>query len=412
MHQWVTMALRNIIKNRRRSFVTLAAIAMGFAAISLFRGYTANTYEGLRQSAIRGEGLGHLTIYKSGWLEHGSIDPQPYLFRPAELLKIKKLVEGEDEVILATPQLHIAGLVSNGRSSAIFLAKGVVPSHHQTIVGAMANLRPITGKGLDADTPYQVLVANDLAKQLQLPPGSDAVVMASTLDGQMNALDVTVSGNYDTGSDATNDKYMLFSLEYAQQLYDTEDVDRIIVLLDDWRNTWRVRQRFEDMFQQVGLDCQIKTWDELSVFFTKVKNMFDIIFLFLFTIVLVIVVMSTVNTMGMAVLERTREIGTLRALGLKRRGVNLLFGIEGSLLGSIGSILGMVLNTAGWLFIRLIGPTYTPPGVSTPVPLVVDLIPGEMMMLMGFLMVLSLLAAILPARQAARKNVVAALGHI
>jgi len=81
-------------------------------------------------------------------------------------------------------------------------------------------------------------------------------------------------------------------------------------------------------------------------------------------------------------------------------------------LGSIGSILGMVLNTAGWLFIRLIGPTYTPPGVSTPVPLVVDLIPGEMMMLMGFLMVLSLLAAILPARQAARKNVVAALGHI
>lgn len=53
MNQWIKIALRNILKNKRRSFVTLLAIAMGFAAVSLFRGYTNNTYEGLRESAIR-----------------------------------------------------------------------------------------------------------------------------------------------------------------------------------------------------------------------------------------------------------------------------------------------------------------------------------------------------------------------
>ena len=114
---------------------------------------------------------------------------------------------------------------------------------------------------------------------------------------------------------------------------------------------------------------EIKTWNELSLFYSKVKGMFDMMFLFIFCIVLVIVVMSTVNTMGMAVLERTREIGTLRALGLKRRGVSMLFALEGGLLGLLGSLLGVVLHVVVWAVIRASRPTYTPPGISTPVPL-------------------------------------------
>jgi len=141
-------------------------------------------------------------------------------------------------------------------------------------------------------------------------------------------------------------------------------------------------------------------------------GMFDMIFMFLFSIVFIIVVMSTVNTMGMAVLERTREIGTLRALGLKRRGVSFLFAIEGSLLGLIGSILGVMLNVGVWAVIRAVEPTYIPPGVSTPVPLIVNLVPQTMVGLMIFLILLSLTAAILPARRAARQNVVDALGHV
>ena len=139
--QWIKIALRNLLKNRRRSFVTLVAVAIGFAAVGLFRGYTANTYEGLRQSAIRGEGLGHLTIYKAGWAAHAHSDPQSYMLTPAEIEKITVVTEADPHVLLATPQLHVAGLVSNGRISNIFLAKGVVPADYRTITGAMAGMR-------------------------------------------------------------------------------------------------------------------------------------------------------------------------------------------------------------------------------------------------------------------------------
>jgi putative ABC transport system permease protein len=412
MIKWIEIAFLNILKNRRRSFVTLLAIAIGFAAVSLFRGYADNTYWGLRQMAVRGEGLGHLAVYKEGWLNKGKIHPDRYMFSQEEIQRITELAEEDDDVILATPQISISGLVSNGRISAIFLANGVIPRDDTIIKGSWAAFRSVKGDALSDTKLYGVEMAEGLASHLDLKPGSDAVVMASTLDGQMNALDIEVAGLYDTGSDATNDKYLRVPFAFAQSLYDTDKADRVVVLLDDWKKTERARTLLLNVLSDAGLSCEIRTWNELSLFYSKVKGMFDMIFMFLFFIVLVIVVMSVVNTMAMAVIERTREIGTLRALGLKRRGVGLLFAIEGAMIGLLGSILGIILNVAVWAIIRAVEPTYIPPGVSTPVSLIVNLVPQAMLMLAVFLIVLSLIAAILPARRAARQNVVDALGHV
>jgi len=412
MTKWIKIAFRNILKNRRRSLVTILAIAIGFAAVGLFRGYAADTYDGLRVSAIRGEGLGHLTIYKKGWLEYGNIDPDSYMLTKEEIQKTVELVEEEDDVVLATPKIHLSGLVTNGMISTIFLAEGVVPKNDRTIKGSMLAFRPVKGEMLNEKKPFGVEMAEDLAKLLELKPGTDAVVMAGTLDGQMNALDVEILGVYDTGIPATNDKFIRFSFDYAQSLYDTEKAGQIVVLLDDWRKTYPMRDRLLKRLNQAGLPCEIRTWNELSQFYNKVRSMMDMIFMFLFFIVFVIVVMSVVNTMGMAVLERTREIGTLRALGLKRRGVGILFAVEGAMIGLLGSFIGLILNIIAWAIIMAVEPTYIPPGVSSPVPLTVKLEPPVVLMLMAFLILLSLIAAIMPARRAAKQNVVEALGHV
>lgn len=412
MTKWIKIALRNILKNRRRSLVTLLAIALGFAAVSLFHGYTHEVKEGLRDSAIRGESLGHLTIYKKGWLQEGKTEPDQYMFSPKEIQRIIDLTNEQDEIILTTPQIHVSGLVSNGRTSAIFLAKGIIATDDKVIKGDIAELRPVRGNTLTENNHYGVEMAEDLAKHLDLKPGSYAVVMATTLDGQMNALDIQVAGVYDTGTAATNDKFMRFLLPFAQSLYDTEKADQIVVLLDDWKKTQQVRTRLLSRLSEIGLKCEIKAWDELSNFYRQVKNVLDMIFLFIYIIVLIIAVMSVVNTMGTVILERTREIGTLRALGMKRRSVSFLFATEGAMLGLVGSILGMILNVAAWAIILAIQPTYIPPGVSTPIPLIVNLVPQFMFSIMVFLVLLSLLAAILPARRAAKLNVVDALGHV
>lgn len=411
MTKWMKLAMRNIARNKRRSLMTLLAIGVGFAAASLFYGYIHHMYYGLRAIAVQGEGLGHLTIFKAGWIEKGKLDPARYMFSKAEITKISQLVRAEKGVILATPQIQVSGLVSNGTTSMIFIAQGVVPKDDRTIKGGWDEFRPIKGNRLDEKIPYGVEMAQDLAKYLNLGAGKNGVVMATTLGGQMNAMDIEVSGVYDTGSDATNDKYMRVTFGFAQSLYDTQSAEKIVVLLDDWERTDAMQGILTQKLKDAGIDCEIKTWKELSLMYFKVRGMFDMIFLFLFSIVLVIVVMSTINTMGMAVLERTREIGTLRALGLKRRGVSLLFALEGCLLGLLGSAIGIGLHTVVWYVIRILNPTYIPPGISTPVSLKVDYVPDAVALMVFCMIFLSLTAAILPARRAARQNVVEALGH-
>lgn len=406
------LALRNVLRNKRRSLVTLLAICVGFAAISLFRGYTTNMYSGLKIMAIRGEGLGHLTIFKAGWLEKGKLDPEKYMFSKEEIEKISDFVTEQHEVVLATPQINLSGIVSNGTVSTIFIAQGVVPKDDRTIKGDSVASRPIKGEGLNEKKSYGVEVSQDLAKFLSMKPGSDGVIMAPTLDGQMNALDIHVLGVYNTGSDATNDKYMRFPFTFAQSLLNTDKADRIVILLKDTETTEKMRSLLIDKLTNAGIACEIKTWNELSLFYSKVRAMIDMMFFFIFCIVLVIVVMSNVNTMGMAVMERTSEIGTLRALGLKRRGISLLFAMEGGLLAVLGSAMGALLHTCVWAVIRAVRPTYIPPGVSTPVALTVNLVPQALYMLGICLIILSLVAAIIPARRAARQNIVNALGHV
>jgi putative ABC transport system permease protein len=184
------------------------------------------------------------------------------------------------------------------------------------------------------------------------------------------------------------------------------------LLLARTESTAVVREQLVRTFKARGLDVDVKTWDEMSVWYRKVKNMFDVIFQFLFVIVLAIVVMSVVNTMSMAVLERTREIGTLRALGLKRRGVLFLFAVESSLLGSIGNLLGLALTLLGWALVKVLQPTWVPPGVPRPVIIRIDLVPEQLAWSFLLLAIVFILASLVPARRAARHNIVDTLGHV
>lgn len=412
MTKWLKIALGNLLKNRRRSLVTIFGIAVGFISVSLFSGYIHNTYNGLRNTAIKGEGLGHLTIYKKGWLLKGKFDPDKYMFSSEELGKVQAMAQNNDDIILVTPRLNVSGLLSNGRTSTIFIASGVVATDEEIIKGDWGKFRQIQGDTLTEQNEYGVEMAGDLAKIMGMKPGSNGVVMVTTPDGQMNALDIEVAGIFDTGSQASNDKFMRVPFSFAQSLYETEKADEIVVLLKSWQKTETVRTEILEELSRAGLECEIKTWEELSMFYSKVRSMFGMIFLFIFLIVFVVVSMSVVNTMGMAVIERTREIGTLRAIGVKRKGISVLFAMEGVLLGLIGSVVGAIVHSGICFGIQRANLSYVPPGNSSSVPLVVDLLPANMLGLAFFLIVLSLIAAILPARRAAKLNIVEALGHV
>lgn len=403
----LTLAVRNLWKNRRRSLATVLAIAIGYAAVNLFAGYISVVYQSMRASAIHQDGLGHVTIAKRGFFARGSLDPERYVFSGAELQRLEKLLRGP-QVALVSPRLSTSGLVSNGRVSTIFIADGERPDE--------ANAMRQGGVGaarLDPARPDSGLVGKGLAEMLGATVGSSLVVFTSTLAGQTNALDLGVDALWDTGVEATNDKALRLPLAFVQKLLDSDGASRVAVLLaDDAADADRYRSEILPRLAAAGFDADVKTWVELSSWYRQVKNLFDLIFAFLFSIVFVVVLMGIVNTLSMSVMERVREIGTLRALGMKKGGVVRLFAVEGAVLGGVGCLCGAALSVSLATLINLADISYTPPSSTAAVALSVAVQPGMLLISALILALVAMTAAFWPARRAAHIEIVDALGHV
>lgn len=416
MLTWIKLAIRNLFRNGRRSLFTVVAIGLGFLAVNALGGFTAYIFASLKDSYIYAEGNGHLTIFKTGFLDKGKLDPVRYLLSEQEIAAVRQILSRHPEVLIATPQLQISGLLSNGQVSTIFVASGRVPSDIEAIsrhaTRMIGKIKLYDGKPLSDTALYGIGVSRGLAKQLNLGLGSGAVAMAPTISGQINALDANLLQFIDAPIEALEDKLAAVPLKFAQNLYDTTSVDRLTVLLINDEQTAATKRLLAAELTAAGLNVEVKTWNELSPFYTKVKKMFNVIFFITFQIVFLIVVMSVVNTVGMAVMERTREIGTLRALGVKQRGIIALFSLESTVLGAFGSLLGIGLTLLVIYLVRLLHPTWIPPQITREVPLQIYLVSEYWLYSVLLLLLLSLLSAILPARKAAGLEITHALGYV
>lgn len=150
----------------------------------------------------------------------------------------------------------------------------------------------------------------------------------------------------------------------------------------------------------------------MSVFYRQVKTMYDMIFTLILCVVVAIVVLSIANSVTMSVVERTREIGTLRAIGVRRHGVITLFMYEAFILVFLGLLLGAVLMVMVRAGVNGSGITYVPPANTVAVPLYIGVDWLRSVVAAGAITLLALFAALLPAYKAAYRSIVESLGHV
>jgi putative ABC transport system permease protein len=412
MMVYLTLGLRNILKNKRRSFVTLFSLAAGFSAIALFTGYTSFVYQGLALNAISGEMLGHLTVTKRDYARGAQTDPERYFLSAAEMAQIVALLEADPAVDFVTPRISFQGLLSNGVTSVIFIGEGVVADHVNRVRQSVAAETDVSLPDLNMRADTDAILGSDLAAMMGLSKGDSAVLFSSSLVGMANAVDITVADTLNTGAQATNDKYLLLPFVQAQNLLDTDGASRVLVMLKDATDIDVHRQRVEQLLLPSGLDLEVKTWVEMSNSYQPIRNLFNMIFIFIFSIVLTISITSVINTMGMVVVERTREIGTLRALGMHRHQVINLFSCEGLLLALLGGVIGVLSTLVLAALVNGLDMTYLPPNFSDRVALKVDVQPLNLLLIFLFFLPLGVAAALVPAWNASRRRIVDALGHV
>ncbi len=415
MITWLKIASRNLYKNRRRSLFTIAAIALGYGAVNIFGGFTAYVFDSLKESYIYGRGTGDMAVFKKGLFDQGRIDPLRYLLDKEETDLIHEHINKQGIARIMTSQIQISGLMSDGEISTVFIASGRMPSEYHELrslaEGVISRIKNYSGAWLSDDSPYGIAVSEGLAAKLGQGKGGSAILSSPTVDGMINALDVEIVQTFQAGSELLNDKMILVPLTLAQELYQTDSVEQINILLQEGLDIEKERQKLEDQLRAAGLDIEVWRWEQMVPSYFKIKNMFDIIFSFIFVIVFTIAAMSIVNTINMAVMERTREIGTLRALGANRSSIVQLFSLEGALLGLAGILGGLVLTFLAWAVVLILEPSWIPPQFTTRIPLQIYLLPGKLVITGLIFLALALVAAIPPSLRISRQGIVDALGH-
>lgn len=406
-----TMAWRNLSRNPRRSIVTILAIALGVASITLFGGYVTSAFWGLKEQAIHGEKLGHLTIAKPGYFELGEIEQENFIFSRQEFETIERVLGADPDVTLISPRLSMRGLASNTQVSTIYIGDAIVREHLPIIRGDYDIAYDQSTGALDTGSPIGIALAENLARALKLEKGDPGVVFGSTLAGRANAVDFDVVDIYNTGNPATNDKFVLMPFELGQMLLGTDGAERVTVMLSDDNLTEPKRASIRAALNAEGIETEIRSWSDLSSFYKQVVEFLTLIFTFIFAIVVVVALMSIVNTMTMIVNERTKEIGTLRALGMQQGRTVSLFAAEGLLLALVGIALGIALLFIVGGAVNAAELTYVPPNSSSSVPLEVEFPP---LLIIGTALALAaaaVAASCIPARRLSRTEIATALTH-
>lgn len=402
----LTLALRNVVRNRRRTALSLLAIAVGAAALVVNGGIIYDIFGALREDAIRGR-HGHLQIMRRGYGTGHEREPWHYALRgsEAESLIAELGALPDHGVEGATPRLDFSGLIQAGQRSVSFLGEGVVPADERRF---STQIKVIEGTGLGTGGPPAVILGRGLAAKLDVGAGDTAVLLAQTADGGFNALDVEVAGIFEGGLQAYDDWVLKAPLAVAHELLQWPGCHRLVVHLHETEATEQVALDLRAAF--AGRPLELATWQALATFHNQVVALFrrelDVIKLIIATIVF----LSIANTMSMSVLERTREIGTVMAMGAPPGRVMREFLLEGIILGVLGGLGGLLLGAVIAAIITRVGIVFpSPPGSTRPYVGGCDLVPSVMAFAFALAVVSAAAAALYAARRAARLEVVQAL---
>lgn len=409
------LALRNLLRQRRRTALTLMVVVAGFLALSLAGGFMAQTFQGLSDSAIRG-GLGHLQVMAPGALDGDEAQSLEKALPDGEALAAG--LRRDPAVAEVLPRIQFMGLLASGPKSVAFLGAAVDPVLEPKYMACLDSLKDgakapggAGSRWLSADpAAREVILGTGLARSLGASVGSPLTLMSTTKDGALNAVDVEVAGLQDLGLRELNDRVLTVSLATADQLLDAGPArSRLSVILKRPQDITRAQARVQAQLP----GTTVKPWFELASFYRQVKLLYFAIFGFMGLVLFLVVLLATANTLLMSVMERVREFGVLRAMGLRPGQLLALLQWEGAFLGLLGSALGLaatLLLRAGLNALHLQMPA--PPGTSHGYELDIHFVPGVYLLVALGLQATLQVSALFPGLKAAKLRIVEALRHV
>lgn len=351
------LASRNLRRNTQRTLVAMLTVAFGIVAFLLAGGFIAWIFEQMRESAIHSQ-FGHIQIVRPAYFEKGIADP--YAFLLPEKSDEQSLVETMPGFQALAPRLAFSGLISHGDTTIAFIGEGIDPVYEKP-VSSQVNI--VSGRDLESADAGFVILGEGLARSMGVTPGDVVVLLATSANGSPSAVEVKVAGTFATTSKEYDDSALRLPIQVARKLMKVKGATSWVVLLDKTERTYEASKYLADKLPEGKFE--IVPWTALADFYNKTVVLFSKQVSVVKVIIGIIIVLTISNTQMMSVLERTTEIGTSLAIGLRRMTLMRMFVAEGALIGVVGGLLGVALGFVLAHVISVVGiPMPPPPGMA------------------------------------------------
>jgi ABC-type lipoprotein release transport system permease subunit len=412
----VRIALRNLVRQARRSVLTASAMVLGIGLLMFVVALQTGAHVMYVDSAVR-MGTGHVTLEHAeyaGSRDLGHRIPAAGLAL-AEAAIRQAVHPGDLRAIF--PRVTVGGLIQSA-SSAIPVRIQGVDADREAGVSFMAD-KVVAGRFLEPADRLGAIIGAGVASRLRAGPGSRLVVMAQGAAGELESQLVIVVGIFETGIPEVDRGVVQIPIATAREwLAIGDDATSLSAVLASDRRTEAVTRSVRAGLP-AGTPIVVMSWREahpdLYAGLQADKAATYVVFL----VLVAIVALAVVNSVLMAVLSRTREFGVLRAMGLDRSAVGLMVVIEGTVLTVASGVAGLLLGAAvafglfrdGVNLAALIDIEDLAFGGAVMEPVVFPVLAaGDLAIILAIVMVAGVLASLYPARRATRIQPADAIG--
>jgi len=334
-----SIVFKNLKRNKKRSFLTILIILIATSGMTFGLSWIEGEKNLFLESGKRMTGDVRITALDYE-LRSRSLDVSSNF----SYSKTNKVIQKIPETNIGVGRIRFGGLIYYNEKHEKAMGSGI-ESKDEEIIGFDKFI--YSGRFLEDNN--EIILGETLKRRLNLKLGDEVTLLTQTQDKSLYSLNYDIVGFYKMDNTKLNKSFYI-TLSSSQYLLDMED--SITEYLIYSNNNENLIKKF--LTENMNEDVLVKKWDEIGMneSFTQILPLIKGIFIFIFA---TLSGLSISNTMLMTVFERRHEIGLLKALGMKESEIKKMFILEGSLMGSIGGIAGLVLGGGIALYLGKVG---------------------------------------------------------
>ncbi len=341
----LAVAWRNIWRSKTRSLVIIVAICLGLASGIFYMAFYKGMVDQRINTAIKTE-ASHIQIHHKEYLTNP--DKKFVIEHADSITKIVKTIAG---VKATSSRILINTMIQSPTTGSGVKVTGIVPENEKLITNLYSKI--IEGSYFEEGKRNPIIIGKKLAEKLKIKLKSKVVITLQDMEGNMTGASFRVEGIFET-SNTVFDEMSVFvrnsDIRRVMALNDNS-VHEIAVLLDQNEQLEMADLALKSDFPQLD----IKTWREIMPDVSLVESSFGLTMYIFIGIILLALLFGIINTMLMAVLERTKELGMLMAIGMNKFRVFNMILLETVMLSLFGGVCGILLGWALNLYFGVYG---------------------------------------------------------